>query len=218
MIPPDVRRVLRERKRELRRSVALRRKEARDQLRSAPAVRRAQMRRRVRRAVGFSALVLLAAFLRCECPKPPTPPPAPAKEAVPSKPEARVKVAVPPKAKQPPVGGVLETQPRPKYQGSASAPPTWLDEFHLQVAARSPRLAECFTGAERPGALRWTAAVNPRSGAVSDHELEPVRPGSILDAKQRECVLRVLSSPSYRLSAPPTPEALPSRVSLVIEF
>ena len=93
----------------------------------------------------------------------------------------------------------MARQPRGKYQNEAQSSPSWLDEFRLQVAARSPRLAECFSGTDRPGALRWTTAVNEESGAVSDHGLELVGTGADLYGKQRECVLAVLSSPGYRL-------------------
>lgn len=86
----------------------------------------------------------------------------------------------------------------------------------MQVAARSPRLAQCFKGAERPGALRWDVALNPSSGAVSDQFLETV--GAVeLSAPQRECVERTLSNPGYHVSALPS-EGLPTRVTLMIEF
>ncbi|MBK7865320.1 MAG: hypothetical protein IPJ65_43340 [Archangiaceae bacterium] len=94
--------------------------------------------------------------------------------------------------------------------------PAWLDEFRMQVAAASPRLAECFTGIERQ-ALRWSAAVNPKPGTVADHSLEPVGVGTDLTADQRTCVQAVLSSPVYRLTQLGD-EPLPRRVSLVIEF
>jgi hypothetical protein len=92
-----------------------------------------------------------------------------------------------------------------------------MDEYRLQVAARSPRLARCFQGAGRPGALRWTASVNPTRGEVSDHQLQPIGGGAELRREQRECLLEALSSPPYRLTAPGAP-ALPDRVGLVIEF
>ncbi|WNG58351.1 hypothetical protein F0U59_29125 [Archangium gephyra] len=92
-----------------------------------------------------------------------------------------------------------------------------MDDFRIQVAARSPRLAQCFSGTERPGALRWTAAVNAASGSVSDHALEPVGTGGELSGKQRDCVQGVLSSPGYRLK-PEQKQDLPGRVSIVIEF
>ena len=91
-----------------------------------------------------------------------------------------------------------------------------LDDFRLQVAARSPRLALCFKGADRPGALRWNVALNPESGAVSDHVFEPVGAAELSPA-QRECMQRTLSSPGYHVTQADR-QSLSSRVSLVIEF
>jgi len=85
------------------------------------------------------------------------------------------------------------------------------------VAARSPRLARCFEGTERPGALRWTASYDPHTGAVADHRFEPVLAGAMLLAAQRECLVGTLASPGYR----PTEQAGssgPLRVSMVLEF
>ena len=59
--------------------------------------------------------------------------------------------------------------------------------------------------------------MNPQSGAVSDHDLEPVGVGTALTTEQHDCLVRVLSNPVYKLTAPQK-EALPNRVSLVIEF
>jgi hypothetical protein len=119
--------------------------------------------------------------------------------------------------KRPALQGKVPEQPRPAFGPQNAGSPPWLDEFRMQVAARSPRLADCFTGVERPGALRWAAAVNPNGGSVSDHELEPVGVGTDLSADQRKCILGVLSSPKYQLTVPGT-SGLPNRVSLVIEF
>ncbi len=85
------------------------------------------------------------------------------------------------------------------------------------MAARSGRLSECFKGAEKPGALRWTTSVSPESGAVSQHELEPLGAGAEIQGEQRACVLQVLSNPAYKLGAAQK-QALPNRLSLVIEF
>ena len=59
--------------------------------------------------------------------------------------------------------------------------------------------------------------MNPRSGAASDQELQPVGASAELRGEQHECVVRALSSPTYRLTASEG-ESLPQRVSLVIEF
>jgi hypothetical protein len=106
---------------------------------------------------------------------------------------------------------------RPAFAGPAPDPLPWLAAFRLQVAARSPRLAECFVGAPRPGALKWSAAVEPRAGRVSDPSLEPTLSTEALTPTQRACALAVLSDPAYRLDAGSGPST-PSRVSLVIEF
>ena len=85
------------------------------------------------------------------------------------------------------------------------------------MAARSPRLAACFEGATRPGALRWTTRVEATTGTVSDQLLEPVLEADPLRATQRACVLEVLTSPRYTLEARDR-RSVPPRVSLVIEF
>ncbi|APS00767.1 hypothetical protein [Pajaroellobacter abortibovis] len=41
----------------------------------------------------------------------------------------------------------------------------------LQVVARSPRIAQCLIGMDKPGALRWTSFVNP--GVASGQESGP---------------------------------------------
>lgn len=205
MTPRELKRLMRERKRALRAQVA-----------AMPAVRRARRRRWLRRGVAGVIVGLMLLFIRCDCdgdkllPQPAaedagvtSPPPKPPKPVI--------------KAKSAPLDGKLPSQPRPSMAPQGAAGPPWLDEFRVQVAARSPRLAQCFTGTERPGALRWSALVNPQGGAVADQELEPVGVGTDLTQQQRECVATVLAKPPYRLSAPGA-EGLPDRVSLVIEF
>lgn len=181
-----------------------------------PAVKRArERRRRILRGIGIAIILLLLLLIRCDC-GPGQPPPA--AKAVETKPEVKPKpkVVVKPGPRKP-IDGTGGKASRNTIGLGAPASPTWIDEFQLQVAARSPRLAKCFTGIDRPGALRWSASVNPTSGAVSDHELEPVGVSVDLSPEQRECVVRVLSSPNYKLTAPEK-EALPNRISLVIEF
>jgi hypothetical protein len=211
----ELRRELRQRKKELRRSVELNRRAARERVEQLPSVRREKRRRRIRRAVTIAALLLLAMLVRCECaPPPPVPPPEPVvKPALEVKPKKPAQPASKPKA----FSDRMERQRRGSYQNEAQTSPSWLDDFRLQVAARSPRLARCFSGTERPGALRWTAAVNAASGSVSDHVLELVGTGGDLSGKQRDCVQGVLSSPGYRLK-PEQKQDLPGRVSIVIEF
>jgi hypothetical protein len=215
MTPRELRRELRQRKKELRRSAALMRRAARERVEQVPSVRREKRRRRIRRAVTIAALLLLAMLVRCECePSPPAPPPEP---VVKPAPEEKPKKPVPPASKPKALSDRMERQRRGSYQNEARTSPSWLDDFRLQVAARSPRLAQCFSGTDRPGALRWTAAVNAASGSVSDHALELVGTGGDPSGKQRNCVLGVLSSPGYRLK-PEQKQDLPSRISIVIEF
>jgi hypothetical protein len=181
-------------------------------------VRAERRRRRLRRGI-LTALLLLLLLLRCECDPPAPPPPAP---PPPEEPPAPPAPAPKPKAAAPahkrrPLKVHVEPQPRAPMNGGGRAAPGWLTEFRLQVAARSQRLAQCFRGAEGPGALRWTTSVNPESGAATDHELEPVGPHADLSREQRDCVVQVLTQPPYRIGAP-RDQALPDRVSLLIEF
>jgi hypothetical protein len=106
---------------------------------------------------------------------------------------------------------------RPDYATPPPDPMPWIASFRLQVSARSPRLAACFVGAPRPGALKWTASVEPGTGRVSDHTLEPALESDPLTAEQKACLLAVLSDPPYRLAVEGA-RATPSRVSVAIEF
>lgn len=215
MNPRELRQAMRQRRSELRKWLRLTGRQARERIEQLPAIRRARARRRLRRALGVALLVLLASWMRCECerPYPSEVPKVEAKGAA----EIKAERPVPTPPRRQPLRAQIEPQARASYQGAARASPAWIDEFRLQVAARSPRLAQCFTGSDRPGTLRWTTSVNPRSGAASDHELEPVGASAELRREQHECVVRALSSPPYRLSAPQG-GALPDRVSLMIEF
>jgi hypothetical protein len=215
MNPRELRQAMRQRRVELRKSMRLAGRQARARIEQLPEVRRARARRRLRRTLGFALLLLLASLMRCECAQP-LPPEAPKVEAKGAA-EPRVEPPVPTPARRQPLRAQIEPQARASYPGHEQASPAWIDEFRLQVAARSPKLAQCFTGSDRPGTLRWSASVNPRSGAASDHELEPVGASAGLRREQHECIVGALSSPPYRLTAP-LGESLPQRVSLVIEF
>ncbi len=215
MTPSGLRREMRRRKKELRRSAVLMRRTARAQMDQVPAVRRERRRKRLRRAATIAALLLLAMLMRCECEQPPPPPPPEAR--VEAKEEVKPKAPPPPASKAKPFADRIGRQARGKYQNGEQTSPSWLDDFRLQVAARSPRLAQCFSGTDRPGALRWTTAVNEESGAVSDHGLELVGTGADLSSKQRDCVLSALASPGYRIKHKQQ-QSLPSRISIVIEF
>lgn len=170
---------------------------------------REEERRRRRWLLLLLALLLLLLCMRCGCVPPPPPgvaldgPAAPAPSATALPPD-------PPPARIPP-------RHRPRFKVTAPAPLPWLDAFRLQVAARSPRLAECFTGVARPGALKWTASVEPAHGLVSDQLLEPTLSGDDLDSVQRACVFGVLASPPYALTPGDSPST-PARVGIVIEF
>ena len=94
MTPRQLRRELRERKKDLRRSVDVMRREARERVEQLPAVRREKQRRRLRRAVAIATLLLLAMLMRCECePTPPAPPPEVKVEPAP---QVKPKPPVPP--------------------------------------------------------------------------------------------------------------------------
>jgi len=214
------RRELRAQMRIRRRAAAQAMAEARARARAAadrnPAIRRARRAKRLRRAVTAAVVLALLLLIHCECG--PAAPPEPV-VAVQQKAPPPVEKKKPPPAPPRPgkLSAKLEPQRRPAFVGQGVATPPWVDEFRLQVSARSPRLAKCFVGVDRPGALRWVSSVNPTSGAVSDHEFEPIGLGAELSPAQRECVTAVLSSPPYHLGET-SPDALPNRVSLVIEF
>jgi hypothetical protein len=178
-------------------------------------VKRARRARRLRRALLVAIALLLLSLIHCECGPEPAPEPHRVDAGTPTPPAILKKAPRP--VKPGPLLGTMARQPRPGFQGQGVATPPWLDEFRLQVSARSPRLAKCFVGAERPGALRWVCSVNASSGAVSDHELEPVGTGDELTPAQVACLTAALSAPTYRLTQL-TPADLPNRVSLVIEF
>jgi hypothetical protein len=219
MTPRELRRAMRERRGKLRAEVSQLRRQARERADQNPAVRRERRRRRTRRALLTAGLLLLLSLLRCDCgpePVPPVPEVEVEVEVEPTPPPV-VKKPAPAKAKRPPLSAKTEAKPRNDFAGVGQPVPAWLDDFRLQVAARSARLAQCFTGSDRPGALRWSTSVNPENGAVSEHELEPVGQAAEIGGEQRACVLGVLSSPAYRLTEEQK-QGLPKRISLVIEF
>lgn len=156
-------------------------------------------------------LLLLLLFLKCD-PEPPL-----SELELPSVGQpAALMPAPPPPAPEPPATRVPRRD-RAAFAGVVPEQLPWLAAFRLQVAARSPRLAECFLGASRPGALKWTAAVEPQHGRVSDPTLEPTLSSDALTRVQRACVLAALSEPPYQLDAGEAPST-PSRVGMVIEF
>ncbi len=189
----------------------------RERMSQLPQVQAAARRRRLRSTFTLAALLLVLCFIECDCDPRPGQLPEPVDAGVlvvEAKKPAPLTVKP---VKKPPLKANVSLGPRDSFGTSQRPPPDWLDGFRLQVAARSPRLAECFQGTERPGALRWATAVNPDSGAVSDQTFEPVGIAIDLTKEQQTCLARVLSSPPYKVGVGEA-QALPRRVSLVIEF
>src|SRR5688500_4622794 len=203
---------------ELRRQVRLlreRMREARRELRARvgeiPLVKAARERRarnRKRALAASSLLLLLLLLLDCSG--------GPGTRAI-AKATPSPKPTATAKPKQTPLVARLEKQKRPGYTLDAREGPGWLDEFRLQVAARSPRLSECFNGSERSGTLRWSVSIDGKSGAVADHDFEPIGGSADLTTEQLVCAANTLSKPPYLLKNAPA-EALPNRVSLIVEF
>jgi hypothetical protein len=170
--------------------------------------------RRVRRAERRRWLwlvpLLLLALCCGRCPEPP-PPPEPAVGAEPMSIEAPAPStpATPPAAKTP-------RRVRPDYRLPQGEALPWLGALRLQAGARGTRLAACFSGISRPGALRWTALVDPKEGRVSDATLDATLSSDELSTAQRSCALAILAEP-YALASDGAPST-PSRVALVVEF
>jgi hypothetical protein len=212
----DIRRELRRQKKALRAAMAETRARLRAELARNPAIRaRAQKRRRRAAVTACGVLLIALAFLqRCACGPPPPAVPGPARDA--GSPDAgRAFDAGQPRLKTQAPG----RQHRPMLPIEPQSGPSWIDEFRLQVAARSTKLATCFRGQDKPGAVRWTTSVDPVDGLVSDPEFE-LLDGSFWLPGQRECLIHALSSPRYRLTAGavdggPTGG---SRVTIVLEF
>jgi hypothetical protein len=207
---------LAEQRKALQSKLAQRREAAQVQLERRRDTKKNKKRRRRRWPwLVLLALVLLVLLRDCSCAEEPPPPPPPEPTA-PSGPPAELVQEAPPEAQSPAPRRVARRD-RPEYGNEKPPALPWLDAFRLQVAARSPRLAACFIGAERPGRLKWSASVEPIQGTVSDHTLQPTLSTAALTRQQRSCLVDVLSDPSYRLDAG-DPQATPSRVSMVIEF
>lgn len=204
----------REQRKALRRALRERQKEVRAQVDAIPAVQQARARRRRRRLLTILALLLLLLFIQCDCEPGPPAVVAIEKPVLPT-PDAGVKkkvVAV----KRPPADDRNRKRPRPDYELTTLRPPGWLEEFRMQVAARSPRLSRCFDGSSRPGAVRWSVGLDPQSGTVSDQKFEALAAGD-LTAAQQTCAEAVLAKPPYKIAAL-DPQSIPPTVSLVIEF
>ena len=208
------RQALRARRREIRAELARRKAAARAALaqkQHALGVGGKRKQRHQRRLMALLLLILLLALLpdcRCSESEPVAGSPPPPVEGTG---EAEAEPS------EEPLGGRIRRQDRPEYASVAPAPLPWLDAFRMQVAARSPRLATCFVGADQPGTLRWTTSVEPVTGQVSDHELEPTLLSAPLTRRQKACIIDVLSAPTYQLQADGE-RATPSRVGMVLEF
>lgn len=205
---------LRERRRATRRAVAVMRREVRERVRALEPREAADRRRRRRllKVLAVILLLLLLALRDCECEgAPATPPPGAATTAA-------ARAPARPLPPPPPIAGRVERVRRPAFVEPSPSARAWLDDFRLQVAARSPRLSDCFRGADNPGGLRWTCALSPADGATADHELEPLRGTVAVSKEQRECLVRALTNPAYRLQPGPGAPSTPVRVSMVIEF
>jgi len=200
---------------ELRERVKASRAQAQAALANDPAVQKARARRRLKRIAALALLLLLLLLIRCEGD------PGPLEGQVNDGGTAAEPVAVEKKpAPRPPTKKpVIPPKPveRPDFDTPSRLPAPWVDAFRLQVAARSPRLSACFIGTNRPGALRWTTLVSLQTGAVGNHEFDSMGPAADLTRAQLDCLADVLSKPGYRLTGA-TPEGLPERVSLVLEF
>jgi len=124
-----------------------------------------------------------------------------------------------PRQAKPQRNDVVVAQPRDLLPVPQLRTPPWLTALRLQVSARSLALGRCFTGVERPGALRFAASVTPSSGELSDVVLESL-PGSVaLSEEQRTCAVGNLTMPPYRLPIAGERDVdVATRVSLVLEF
>ena len=177
-------------------------------------------RRSLRRRLALLVILILVWLLlrSCDCETPPGPPPMAPDGAPPValvSADAALPDASPPRKRR--KRGRITPRDRPAFVNQTPETQSWLAAFRVQVAARSPKLARCFEGTERPGALKWTAAVDIPRGVVSDQSLESVLTGVSLSKARRACLQGILKDPPYRLPSPPT-RAGPSRVSIVIEF
>lgn len=168
-----------------------------------------------RLAAALLLLVLILLCLRdCSCGEAPPPDPeptAPAEVEPEPEPPAPVK-------KKPVPPGTIGKKGRPDYTAGTPPPLPWIGAFRMQVAARSTRLSRCFEGVEAPGTLKWTTSVEPVEGTVGEHSLEPMLLSVDLTTRQRDCVLGVLSDPTYTLVTGDDERTTPTRVSMVIEF
>jgi hypothetical protein len=187
---------------------------------------RARRAARRNRAIAVVVTLLLLVWLLRRCEDEPTAPvvvaEAPVCPTVPECPTGPVKPKPkprPPSTTKPPRKDVTVAQPRDLFAVPQLRTPPWLTALRLQVSARSLVLARCFTGAERPGALRLTASVTPSSGLLADVVLESLAGAPPLAEAQRRCATSTLSEPPYRLPVEGERDVdVATRVSLILEF
>lgn len=183
----------------------------------ADAMKRARQKTLRRRlALLVAILILLLLRLDCSCEPAPAPPVEPIVKPPPD-PKPKPRRNRPLRAKKPTFEGKVDKSDRGAMEIEPPPPPSWLGQFRLQVAARSPRLASCFEGNERPGALRWSALVHAKSGKVTESIIEPAFRGATLDAQQSKCLIDGLTASPYNLTEPGD-QAAPRRVSIIFEF
>jgi len=201
-----------------RRELRARLAEQRARLAEARSQRPKKTSKKVKRRLALLILLLLLLLLRrCECEEPPPMPPPPPKEEV-----TETATKTPPKKKakkkkRKPMRARTKKRSRPAYEGAPTRKATWVDAFRLEVSGRSLRLSSCFEGAQRPGAVKWSASIDPATGEVSDQIFAPVASELALSNAQTECLEGVLADPPYRLRADDG-KATPQRVALVLEF
>ncbi|MCB9761294.1 MAG: hypothetical protein H6739_15740 [Alphaproteobacteria bacterium] len=208
----EMRQALDARRAAARAQLERRRDAARQELERRQAARKAEEKKRRRRWLWLLLLLPLLLLRDCSCN---------GKALGPKDPQrfGPGAAALTPPAPAPPLPrpGRIQRRDRPEYVVDPPPPVPWLTDFRIQVVARSPRLAACFLEAPNPGTLRWSTSVDPTTGAVSEHTLEPTLLSDPLTREQRTCVLAVLSEPRYRLEAE-ADQATPQRVGMVIEF
>lgn len=204
---------LRAQRKALRRRLDEKRREVAQRLANLPGAQERKSRKRLL-LWAVALLLIMLCLSKCECTDAgPTPPPK-ARVVV-----VKVEKVLPPQAKRQAAPATKATpRLRAQYKAESPSEPAWVEAFRLQVAARSQRLAECFVGTSKPGAIRWTASITSETGAVFDHHIAPVPPAEDLTAQQHGCVVGVLAKPGYQKLATTYAGALPETVSLVLEF
>lgn len=204
---------LRAQRKDLRRRMIAKRRELAQRLAALPAVQKRKARQR--RIWAALLLLILLCLSRCICDSVNPPPPRKGAQGA----VVKVKSTMNPQPKRGAERPVkIAKRLRTPYKADDALEPPWVEAFRLQVAARSQRLAQCFVGTSKPGAIRWTASLTPETGAVFDHRIEPMPPAEDLTREQQTCLVEVLAKPGYQKLATTHVGALPETVSLVLEF